>query len=305
MSNASLPLSTIAAVERETGLGKDTLRVWERRYGFPRPTRDAQGERLYPPEQVEQLRQIRRLLDAGHRPGQIVGMSAQALRSLDRTAEPAVSPKGRHEDLPGLLALLRHQAPGALRAACAQALLQHGLAGFVLEWAVPLCVAVGDAWARGELAVFEEHLCSDVLETVLRGAIASGPEPPAQARPRVLLTTLPGEQHALASLMAQALLSLQGCACTGLGTQLPPSDIERAARAHGCDVVVLSCSAAQPAQQVLQGLAAVRAALPADCALWVGCPTSAVRRRAPAGVEVFDRLDDAEKAVERWRTQRP
>ena len=35
----------IAAVERETGLSKDTLRVWERRYGFPRPLRDANGER--------------------------------------------------------------------------------------------------------------------------------------------------------------------------------------------------------------------------------------------------------------------
>ena len=39
---------TIAAVERETGLSKDTLRIWERRYGFPEPLRDANGERLYP-----------------------------------------------------------------------------------------------------------------------------------------------------------------------------------------------------------------------------------------------------------------
>ena len=38
----------ISAVERETGLSKDTLRMWERRYGFPAPGRDAQGERVYP-----------------------------------------------------------------------------------------------------------------------------------------------------------------------------------------------------------------------------------------------------------------
>ena len=44
---------TIAAVERETGLSKDTLRVWERRYAFPRPARDSNGERIYPPEQVD------------------------------------------------------------------------------------------------------------------------------------------------------------------------------------------------------------------------------------------------------------
>ena len=35
----------IAAVERDTGLSKDTLRIWERRYGFPSPQRDALGER--------------------------------------------------------------------------------------------------------------------------------------------------------------------------------------------------------------------------------------------------------------------
>ena len=35
----------IAAVERDTGLSKDILRVWERRYGFPKPGRDAFGER--------------------------------------------------------------------------------------------------------------------------------------------------------------------------------------------------------------------------------------------------------------------
>ncbi|HRI93726.1 MAG TPA: MerR family transcriptional regulator, partial [Accumulibacter sp.] len=35
-----LPVMNIGAVERDTGLGKDTLRVWERRYGFPQPTRD-------------------------------------------------------------------------------------------------------------------------------------------------------------------------------------------------------------------------------------------------------------------------
>src|SRR5271165_2475103 len=36
----------IAAVERDTGLSKDTLRVWERRYRFPLPLRDTSGERV-------------------------------------------------------------------------------------------------------------------------------------------------------------------------------------------------------------------------------------------------------------------
>ena len=45
----------IAAVERDTGLSKDVLRMWERRYGFPTPERDGNGDRLYSAEQVERL----------------------------------------------------------------------------------------------------------------------------------------------------------------------------------------------------------------------------------------------------------
>ena len=32
--------STISDVERDTGVAKETLRVWERRYDFPQPLRD-------------------------------------------------------------------------------------------------------------------------------------------------------------------------------------------------------------------------------------------------------------------------
>ena len=65
----NIPSFNIAAVERDTGLSKDVLRMWERRYGFPQPDRDSNGERCYPADQVERLRLIKRLMDAGHRPG--------------------------------------------------------------------------------------------------------------------------------------------------------------------------------------------------------------------------------------------
>ena len=75
---------SIAAVERDTGIGKDTLRIWERRYGFPTPGRDAFGERSYPLDQVEKLRVIKRLLDQGHRPGRIVALPMETLMRLSQ-----------------------------------------------------------------------------------------------------------------------------------------------------------------------------------------------------------------------------
>ena len=67
MSNYS-----IDEVSRDTGIGKDTLRKWESRYRYPTPLRDQQGRRSYSVEQVERLRVIKRLLDTGSRPGQLL-----------------------------------------------------------------------------------------------------------------------------------------------------------------------------------------------------------------------------------------
>ena len=91
----------IAAVERETGLSKDTLRVWERRYGFPQPGRDGAGERIYPAEQVERLRVIARLLNAGERPGQIVALPLAELRQRLQASMPLARGMAlEHEALP-------------------------------------------------------------------------------------------------------------------------------------------------------------------------------------------------------------
>ena len=84
-SDSPAPYVSIAAVERDTGLSKDTLRVWERRYGFPQPDRDNNGERSYPHEQLEKLRLIKRLIDNGHRPGKLVALDYPELQGL---AEP-------------------------------------------------------------------------------------------------------------------------------------------------------------------------------------------------------------------------
>src|SRR5215207_3403060 len=81
-------LLNISAVERETGLSQDVLRMWERRYGFPKPDRDENGERQYSVADVAKLRAIKRLMDIGTRPGKIIHMAVEELNGLadERTA---------------------------------------------------------------------------------------------------------------------------------------------------------------------------------------------------------------------------
>ncbi|HVL76185.1 MAG TPA: MerR family transcriptional regulator [Noviherbaspirillum sp.] len=298
---------SIAAVERETGLSKDTLRVWERRYRFPRPGRDAYGERSYPPDQVEKLRLIRVLMDQGHRPGKIVGEDLDVLRRMAARGDNSVAAVPALPSRSGLehyIALCKAHRQEELRHALSQALLRQGMYSFVVEVIAPLNAVIGAQWAGGAMAVFEEHLYTECVQAVLRSAVASMPARPAVsrqgARPRILLTTVPQEQHGLGLLMAEAIFALEGARCISLGTQTPISDIVRASAAHAADVVALSFSASFRPALLAQALADLRGGLPKQVEIWAGGHNAALHRKAPQAVRVME-LQDIGAAVTDWR----
>lgn len=286
---------SIAAVERDTGLSKDTLRVWERRYGFPRPGRDALGERVYSPAEVGKLRVIKRLMDQGHRPGRIIGLPLDELRKLMRPEAAIAAP----DDLRPYLDLVKAHRIEELRGRLAQAVLRMGLARFVIEVVAPLTEMAGDAWARGDFEVFEEHLYTEVVQAVLRAAI--GNVAARGTRPRVLLTTVPQESHGLGLLMAEAMLAVEGCHCVSLGVRTPLADIVAAAKAQQADIVGLSFSACLGANPVRESLTELRARLPRAVELWAGGAAAVLYRRPPPGVRTFRTLDLIAPAVAEWR----
>ncbi len=299
---------SIAAVERDTGLSKDTLRVWERRYGFPVPARDAAGEREYPLPQVEKLRAIKRLMDAGHRPGRIVPLPMSQLQLL--TEQTLAQPQRGaavaldSDDLRAHLALIGRHDMVSLRGSLALLVAQVGVSRFVHEVVAPLNVAVGDAWLRGDLQVFEEHLYTETVQSVLRQVIGSLPPASAATRPRVLLTTFPGESHALGLLMAQAVLALDGCHCISLGTQTPIWDIVLASTGLSIDIVALSFTACLNPNQVVDGLAEMRSKLPGAVDVWAGGSAPVLHRRRVPGVQPMDTLQAAASALQAWRQAR-
>ena len=305
------PAMNISAVERDTGLGKDTLRVWERRYGFPQPARDDNGERIYPPEQVDRLRQMKRLIDQGHRPGRLMAASPDEFLALCS----GCAANGRGDGSTGedaligqMMALVKANDVPALRQALNQVMMRMGLQRFVIDVVAPLNDAVGEAWMNGEFQVFEEHLYTEQIKSLLRQAIASLPPGIGlgglAGQPRILLTTPPDEQHVLGLLMVEALLALDGATCISLGTQTPLVDIQLAAQAHAADVVALSLSAAFSGRQVRPLVSQLRQMLPAKVELWIG-GVGAQRAQPEAGIVLLPTLQAALDALAAWPSPRP
>ncbi|XLZ73048.1 MerR family transcriptional regulator [Massilia sp. SR12] len=297
--------STISDVERDTGLAKETLRVWERRYDFPRPERDTFGERVYPSDQVIKLRLIKRLIDLGYRPGKVIGCTAEELQALAQKSTSArkTEPARVHPELHTYLDLCKNHQLEAFRRKLTQAMLVMGLKNFVIDLVAPLTTQVGDAWACGQFAVFEEHLFAESVQIVLRGAVFSVPQVNhnhGTPRPRVLLTTLPQERHGLGLLMAEAMFAADGAHCIPLGVQTPLPDIVEGARAMQADIVALSFSTTMNPRHVGDSLRELRARLPEQVEIWAGGSNSALRKRPPGYVRVCE-LADIAAAVAEWR----
>jgi DNA-binding transcriptional MerR regulator len=309
---------SIAEVERETGLGKDTLRVWERRYGFPQPQRDRLGERAYPDEQVQRLRLLKRLLDVGYRPGKVVALAWDQLQALlhalpvssmlaraKEVNDAIVSPE--LDDAQTWVQWLASDRTDLIRQSLQQQILRKGLGPVVDQLVAPLCVLVGQAWMRGEISVYQEHLFTETLQAVLREAIASvhASGQTLQQSPRVLLTTTPNEQHGLGLLMAECHFALESCARFVLGTSTPIADIVLAVRQLRIDVLALSFSAYASRRDVLDSLQQLIAQLPSEVEVWVGGTAAAAHSRAlPSKVALMRRPGDVAAQVLVWRQQK-
>jgi len=300
-------------MERETGLGKDTLRVWERRYGFPNPSRDAHGERRYDEAQLQRLRLIKRLLDSGQRPHQVVPLPEpelqlrlQAQLQAPPTAQtaaprPALDPAVAQQ----WLSALQTNQTETLRLRLHEQLLRHGLAQTIEDFIVPLSVAVGQAWLDERISVFQEHLHSELVQAVLRQALVQlDLQGHSGSAPRVLLTTLPNEHHALGLLMAECFLALNRCQRLPLGPNTPVFEVLAAAQQLQIDAVALSFSAHHPPNDVLTAVRQLRAQLPSTVALWVGGSAPVLRSpRLPAGVTALRRACELEAVVAQWRAE--
>ena len=311
MSNAAIEMTIklpdedairlpINAVERETGVSKELLRMWERRYGFPVPERDGQGDRIYSIPQVAKLRLLRRLIDFGFRPGKIIMLSSEELERLLSTQGKAsfdTSPELEQE----LLTILKARDPAQLRDYLSHQLIKMGLQSFILEFLQYANFIVGDAWMRGLLEVHEEHLFTEQVQSLVRQAIGSLRE--ANLPPRILLATPPEETHTLGILMVEAVLRLDNVDAVCYGAQMPVRDVAQAVARHKMQIVAISFSTSYPTSKAIEYLEELRFRLPLSVEIWGGGASLRSTRKTVEAVRFFHDLPSIRVAVNSWRRE--
>jgi DNA-binding transcriptional MerR regulator len=296
------PLVSVSEIERETGFGKDQLRKWRQRFGFP-PAEGAAGDKaVYSPKTVDQLLLIKRLLEAGFRPGQVVGKTVQELEKLKLDLGLTVPVECLDESTQALIEQLKRTDLTGFSALLAQRRAGGTLLEFVRDTVTPLMIGVGEAWRRDEIDIHHEHICTSCVERLLHAEILK--LQPKKRLPSVVVFALaPGEHHLLGLLMIEAALAEQGAKTINIGSDIPLNNLKLAAISCKADVLALSFSFAYPARDVLPTLLHLRRLLPPQMQIWAGGAGVAGIRKQPKGVRISSDFGEAVAALKELPVQ--
>jgi DNA-binding transcriptional MerR regulator/methylmalonyl-CoA mutase cobalamin-binding subunit len=248
MAHPSETRHPIGVVADRTGLTRDVLRVWERRYKVVSPKRSPGGQRVYSDSDIERLALLHRATSGGHSISHVASLSRNKLEDLVREIEvtpgllAGLTPSGTSApQLEQLIALTEAMDSAGLEGILRRSVARYGIIGFIDEIAAPFLREIGDAWHRGHVTVAQEHLASAVVQRVISETaplFTSG-----DSNPAIVIATLEGERHAHGAMMAAVTAASEGWRVIYLGADLPSAEIAAAAlrtraRAVGISVVL-------------------------------------------------------------------
>ena len=288
-------------IERETGFGKEQLRKWRQRFGFPPKESNVDGKIAYSGQTVEQLHLIRRLLEAGFRPAQVVGKTVLELEKLKLELGLNALVYAPDESIVSLIEYIKLNDLKGFLSLLIKKRGKQIMLDFVQNTIAPLMIGIGEAWRRGEIDIHHEHLCSAHIERYLHAEILR--LRPREGLPVILLALPPGEHHLLGLLMAEAVLAEEGATTINIGSGIPLNNLKLAAITCKADVVALSFSFAHPSKDILPTILHFRRLLPPEIQIWVGGAGISVIRKKPKGVVFFYDFKDVVFALNNFSFQ--
>lgn len=244
----------IHRVAKLTGLSKDVIRVWERRYGLVKPSRSSNRYREYSDEEVALLRFVKNQMEQGATIGSLAAEGHDSLVARMRIATPVSAEDQKPHDrlLDDLMGAL-----DPLDKAGFERRLNGAVAVIPFEEAVqrillPLQRRIGELWHDGRLSIAVEHYVTKIIQQKMFSVMNQLPV--NEFGPRILIACPEGETHEIGAQAVAYIAATKGCHVYYLGPNLPFSGLRTFCEQITPDLVLLSLTEVRSESAALQQL---------------------------------------------------
>ena len=297
----------IHRVAKLTGLSRDVIRVWERRFDLLKPIRGANRYRNYSDDDVALLRYLKQQLDAGASIGDLARLGREELMNRMRAAAPRTVAVDNtferllRELLSALEPLDRVMFEKRLNGAVAVVPFEEALHGILL----PLQERVGQLWHTGRISVAVEHYVTSQIKQKLYAAMNQLPV--AEFGATVVIACPPGEEHDLAALAVAYRCRVRDCRAYYLWANVPIASLSKLCREVAPDLTILSITIALPdplAADLVQAL--IQDVAPVTKIIAGGRGALAMRQHfADSGIELLESFGELDEMLERFTRRFP
>ena len=214
---------TIKELESLSGIKAHTIRIWEQRYRFLRPSRTTTNIRRYNNDELKILLTVALLNKHGYKISRIDEMNAdQRTEAVLKLPQPDARQEHLINELIGCMIDLKSaEFESLLSAQIGEQGVEKTITGVIFSF----LERVGILWQTNRLRPVQEHIVSAIIRQKLIYAIDNLP-PSTEPSPLFILCLPEGEHHEMGLLYVYYLLRKRGLPTIYLGANVPLKDIQ-------------------------------------------------------------------------------
>lgn len=214
---------TIKDLENLSGIKAHTIRIWEQRYQFLKPSRTGTNIRFYSNDELKKVLNIALLNKYGYKISHIDKMGDAELKEKILSLSPMQAQQERIVN--DLIQCMVDLDTDELENILDKFIMSRGIERTITQIIFPFLEKIGILWLTNHINPAQEHLVTNIIRQKLIVGI-EGTATSLKINKTILLFLPEGEYHELGLLFMYYLLKSRGVTVIYLGANVPLNDID-------------------------------------------------------------------------------
>lgn len=273
---------TIRDLENLSGIKAHTIRIWEQRYSFLKPSRTDTNIRYYSNDDLKTILNISILNKYGYKISHINRMSLKDVQA--RVAELNLAGAPQERIVNELIQLMVDLDTTEFEKLIDKQITVGGIEKTITRIIIPFFERIGILWQTGHINPAQEHLISNIVRQKLIVGIDQAKQL-IKVKKSFLLFLPEKEHHELGLLFVYYLLKRRGAEVFYIGANIPLKDVQFVADIKKPDFIYIHLTSSSPGFDFQKFLSQASEKIPKPKIIISGYVTHGYKKALPKNVE--------------------